>query len=371
MRALKTKSIDQKDWKLLAILSVLWGGSFFFTGVAVRELPPFTIVLARVGLAALLLVPIHWIKLGRLPSSFVSWRAFFMMALLNNVIPFSLFVFGQREITSGLASVLNAATPLFTVLVMALFGEEKLIYRRVLGVLLGLVGVGILRAQTPLTLADAHTLGIVLCLGGALSYGFAGLWGRRHLSGVPPLTAATCQLLCSTVVVGALAAINERPWVLAPPSPATIWSLVGFACLSTALAYIIFFQILVRSGASNVMLVTLLIPVTSNLLGYFVLGEVITSREVVGGAVIASSLLLIDGRVLAFSRKPRLASLRPFRRKNPSDASVWVRCWPFSSLQRLLGITTLAGSTGQTGNGAAIGNTTGLVPDRSPSQSSD
>jgi drug/metabolite transporter (DMT)-like permease len=303
MTQLKAKSIDSRDWKLLALLSVLWGGSFFFAGVAVRELPPLTIVLARVGLASLLLVPAHWIRLGHLPKSFVSWRAFVIMAALNNVIPFSLFVFGQRDITSGLASVLNATTPLFTVLVMASFGEEKLIYRKVLGVLLGLVGVAILRAQTPLTLADAHTLGVVLCLGGALSYGFAGLWGRRHLSGVPPLTSATCQLLCSTVVVGVLAAIFERPWVLASPSPATIWSLAGFAWLSTALAYIIFFQILVRSGASNVMLVTLLIPVTSILLGYFVLGEVIKTREVVGAAVVASSLLVVDGRVLSFLKK--------------------------------------------------------------------
>jgi len=303
MTEAKETSIDPKDWTLLALLSVLWGGSFFFAGVAVRELPPLTIVLARVGLAALLLLPVHWIMLGGLPIGFSAWRAFIIMAALNNVIPFSLIVAGQREIASGLASVLNATTPLFTVLVMAFFGEEKLIFRKVLGVLLGLGGVAILRGQTPFTLGDAHTWGVALCLGGAVSYGFAGLWGRRHLSGVPPLTSATCQVLCSTLITSVLASALERPWMLAAPSVPTLWSLVGFAGLSTALAYIVFFQILVRSGASNVMLVTLLIPVTSLLLGHLILGEVIEPREIAGALVIASSLLVLDGRVLAFFGK--------------------------------------------------------------------
>jgi drug/metabolite transporter (DMT)-like permease len=295
----KDASIDPKDWALLVLLSVLWGGSFFFAGVAVRELPPLTIVLVRVGLAAFLLVPLHFIIVGQLPRGIGAWGAYLMMAALNNVIPFSLIVTGQREIASGLASVLNATTPLFTVLVMASFGEEKLIFRKVLGVLLGLSGVAILRGQTPLSLSDAHTWGVALCLGGALSYGFAGLWGRRYLSGVAPLTSATCQLLCSTAIMGVLASMFERPWLLSTPSVVTIWSLFGLAALSTALAYIVFFQILVRSGASNVMLVTLLIPVTSILLGHLILGEIIRTREIVGALVIVSSLLIIDGRVFA------------------------------------------------------------------------
>src|SRR5215470_2975295 len=126
-----TTTIDPRDWALLVLLSVLWGGSFFFAGVAVRELPPLTIVCARVGLAALLLLPLHWIMIGRLPSAVKAWRAFLVMAMLNNVIPFSLIVTGQRDIASGLASVLNATTPLFTVLVMAAFAEEKLLRHKI------------------------------------------------------------------------------------------------------------------------------------------------------------------------------------------------------------------------------------------------
>lgn len=288
--------MHEQDWALLVLLSILWGGSFFFTGVALRELPPLTIVLARVSIAAVLLLPLLWIRGARLPASPAGWTPFLVMGLLNNVIPFSLIVSGQTQIPSGIASVLNATTPLFTVLVMGVAGDEPLAARRVVGVLIGLLGVIILRGQG-LELTSGQTLGMLLCLGAALSYGFSGLWGRRKLGGVPPLTSATCQLIASSIVMLALAGAIERPWLLPAPSLATWLALLATAAFSTALAYIIFFQILVRSGASNVMLVTLLIPVTAILLGHFVLGEPLQTREVVGACVIGGALLIVDGRV--------------------------------------------------------------------------
>jgi drug/metabolite transporter (DMT)-like permease len=296
-------AIDRRDWYLLVLLSVLWGGSFFFAGVAVRELPPLTIVLARVAFAAILLTPVMWAHGTRFPSTIAGWKPFFVMAVLNNVIPFSLIVIGQTMIASGLASVLNATTPLFTVLVMAAFGEEALNARRVAGAILGLLGVVILRGQH-LDHSMAQTIGILLCLGAALSYGFAGLWGRRKLSRIPPLTAATCQLVCSSVLMLALAATIEWPRGLHMPGAATWWSLLGFAALSTALAYIVFFQSLVRSGATSVMLVALLIPVTAILLGHFVLGESLKGHEIAGALVIGSALMLMDGRVFDLFTKP-------------------------------------------------------------------
>jgi len=294
--------MDERDWALLVLLSILWGGSFFFTGIAVRELPPLTIVLARVAIAAVLLLPVLWASGARLPASLTGWMPFLVMGLLNNVIPFSLIVTGQTQIASGLASVLNATTPLFTVLVMAAAGDEPLAARRVVGVVAGLVGVIVLRGHA-LEFSGGQTLGMLLCLGAALSYGFSGLWGRRRLAGVPPLTSATCQLICSSVVMLALAGVIERPWVLPTPSLQTWLALLGTAALSTALAYVVFFQILVRSGASNVMLVTLLIPLTAILLGHFVLGEPLEPREIIGACVIAGALLIVDGRALRLLRR--------------------------------------------------------------------
>jgi drug/metabolite transporter (DMT)-like permease len=289
--------IDARDWALLAVLSVLWGGSFFFNGVVLRELPPFTLVLLRVALAAMMLLPLLCVRGLPFPVGWNGWMPFFLVALFNNVLPFSLIVTGQTYIPSALASILNATTPLFTVLVMAAAGEEKLILRRVAGVIVGLVGVIILRGGG-LDLTSGQGLGILLCLAAAFSYGISALVARRCLADSPPLATATFQLMASSLMMAVVAGIFEWPWQLPMPGAVTWLAVLGLAALSTALAYIVFFQILRRSGASNVMLVTLLVPVTAILLGAFVLGEHISPREIAGALVIGSALLLIDGRVL-------------------------------------------------------------------------
>ena len=287
--------IDARDWSLLAVLSILWGGSFFFNGAALRELPPLTLVFLRVALGAAILLPLLRMQGISLPRGVTGWKPFVVIGLLNNVIPFSLIVIGQTFIPSGLASILNATTPLFTVLVMAAAREEALQMRRVAGVALGLAGVIILRGWGAETRAGQE-VGILLCLGGAFSYGLAALAARRLLKDSPPLGTATFQLMASTVMMAIVAGAMEQPWRLPMPGIATWLAVLGLASLSTALAYIVFFQILRRSGATNVMLVTLLIPVTAILLGWLVLGEPIAAREIVGAVVIGSALLVIDGR---------------------------------------------------------------------------
>ncbi|MBR0742959.1 DMT family transporter [Bradyrhizobium japonicum] len=294
--------IDARDWSLLAVLSVLWGGSFFFNGAALRELPPLTLVLLRVALGAAILLPLLRMQGIGLPKGVTGWKPFVAIGLLNNVIPFSLIVLGQTFIPSGLASILNATTPLFTVMVMAAAGEEALQMRRVAGVALGLAGVIILRGWGIET-RPGQGLGILLCLGGALSYGFAALAARRLLKDAPPLGTATFQLMASTVMMAIVAGAMEQPWHLSMPGLTTWLAVLGLAALSTALAYIVFFQIIRRSGATNVMLVTLLIPVTAILLGWLVLGEPISAREIAGAVVIGSALLVIDERALTLLRR--------------------------------------------------------------------
>jgi drug/metabolite transporter (DMT)-like permease len=294
--------IDGRDWALLGVLSVLWGGSFFFNGVALKELPPFTLVFLRVALAALILLPVLRAYRIGFPRGLSGWRPFFGIALLNNVLPFSLIVMGQTYIPSGLASILNATTPLFTVLVMAASGDEKLLMRRVGGVVVGLIGVIILHGQD-IGFNNSQGVGILLCLAAAFSYGLSALYARRKLSDSPALATATFQLLASSLMMAMVAAIVDRPWQLPMPGATTWLAMAGLAGLSTALAYIVFFQILRRSGSTNVMLVTLLIPVTAILLGYLVLGERISGREIIGAVVIGSALLLIDGRVFNLARR--------------------------------------------------------------------
>ena len=303
--------IDARDWSLLGVLSVLWGGSFFFNGLVLREVPPLTLVLLRVVLASIFLLPLLRVYRIRFPKGISGWTPFIAIGLLNNVLPFSLIVVAQTYIPSGLASILNATTPLFTVVVMAAAGEEKLHARRIAGVIVGLIGVVILHGSgfegKGLGFDSGQGIGILLCLAGAFSYGLSALLARRVLSNSPPLGTATFQLLASTAMMIPVAGLVERPWQLPMPGATTWLAVIGLAALSTALAYIVFFQILRRSGATNVMLVTLLIPVTAILLGYLVLGEQISPREILGALVIGSALLLIDGRVLEMFRRLRVA----------------------------------------------------------------
>ena len=291
------KTMDQQDWSLLILLSVLWGGAYFFAGVAVRELPPLTVVLARVFIAAIALLPLFWYLGHSLPKSIVSWLPFFGMGVLNNVIPFGLIFAGQTHITVGLSSIINAMTPLFAVIVLASFQQERLTVNRFIGVLLGLLGVAVLRGfDGPV---DAgQSLGIMLCIGAAISYAFAALWGRKFLAGVPAVKSATCQLMCSTLIMVVVVSIVDQPWTLTLPSQKAIWSIVILAVFGTALAYIVFFKILTRAGAGNAMLVTLLIPITAMVLGNLFLDEVIKIEEIVGAVIIAAGLMFIDGRII-------------------------------------------------------------------------
>lgn len=288
--------ISTSQWLLLGVLSVLWGGSFLFVGIAVQELPAFTIVFWRVGLAAVLLLPVVLALGHRLPGTARGWWPFLVMALLNNVIPFSAIALGQKEIASGLASVLNATTPLFAVTLTHALTDDKLSSKKLAGVAIGILGVAVLMGPNVLAGDRTSTLGMGLVLVGTCSYGLAGVWGRR-LRSTPALVSAACQLVCSTLLMALIAGVIDRPWTLPLPSQSTVLAMIGLATLSTALAYALFFRILAVSGPTNVMLVTLLIPISGVALGALVLGETVHWRHVLGAAVIASGLVVIDGRL--------------------------------------------------------------------------
>jgi drug/metabolite transporter (DMT)-like permease len=293
-----TRTMSGSDWLLLIVLSIVWGGSFFFAKVAVAELPPLTIVLARVVIAAAAL-HLLVIALGqRMPGDFALWRDFLLMGLLNNAIPFSLIFWGQKEIASGLASILNATTPLFTVLVAQAFTrDEKATPAKLVGVGLGLVGVALMIGLDLVSGFGTHLLSELAVLAAALSYAFAGVFGRRF-RGRPPLVVAAGQLTGSSVLILPLALLIDRPWLGASPSLGVWAALIGLALLSTALAYVIFFRILGRAGATNLLLVTFLIPVSALLLGVAFLAESFTVHQLIGMLLIGLGLAVIDGRLV-------------------------------------------------------------------------
>lgn len=292
------RAMTPLEWGMLIGLSGLWGGSFFFNALAVRELPTLTIVVGRVTLAALALLVILRARGQRLPTDARVWRAFFAMGFLNNVVPFSLIVWGQGHLASGVASILNATMPLFMVVVAhVLTADEKMSGGRLVGVAVGFTGVVAMVGADSLSGSAFTTLAPLACLGGALSYAFAGVYGRRFRAwGVAPMMTATGQIVASSIMLLPAALIVDRPWTLPMPGGAALGAVAGIALLSTALAYTLYFRILATAGATNLSLVTFLIPVSAILLGVGVLGETLLPRHLAGMALIGLGLAAIDGR---------------------------------------------------------------------------
>ncbi len=299
MPATINKTMDARSWGLLISLSLLWGGSFFFVGVAVKELPMLTLVFCRVAIAALVLwVVIFALKIAR-PNTLTAWLSLLLMGILNNVVPFTLIVWGQSYIDSGLASIFNATTPLFGVLIAGLLlSDEKLSASKLVGVFVGFIGTAYMIGFGELTFEGNSVLPQLAIIGAAISYGFASVFGRRFKTmGLHPMTTAAGQVTASALLLLPITLFVDQPLSLGMPSSSVWLSVLALAVFSTSLAYIIYFQILSSSGAVNLLLVTFLIPISAIVLGYFFLDERLSIQHFIGMGIIGLGLSIIDGRL--------------------------------------------------------------------------
>ena len=285
------------EWILLIALATVWGGSFFFAAVALETLPPFTIVFVRVAIAAVALnILVRALGL-RLPATRADALRFLAMGALNNAIPFSLTVFGQTQIASGLAAILNATTPLFTVLLAHLLTrDERLTPARGAGVAIGFAGAVVIIGPTALTGLGDGAWAEIAVLAAAVSYAAAGVYGRRFRT-LPPVVTAAGQVTASSLTILPVMLIVDAPWTLPMPDLETIGALLGIGLICTTAAYLMFFRILAAAGAINLLLVTFLIPVSALTLGIAFLGEALTQRQALGMALIGVGLAAIDGRL--------------------------------------------------------------------------
>jgi drug/metabolite transporter (DMT)-like permease len=301
-----------REWGMLLALSVLWGGSFLFVGVAVKELPPLTIVVLRVGLAALALHVLLQVRGMGMPRDPQLWATFFVMGVLNNAIPFTLIAWGQGHIASGVASILNATTPLFTVIVAHYWtADEKITPGRVAGVIVGFAGVAVMIGGAALLSLGVDILAQIAVLTAGLFYAFSGVYGRRfNAMGVEPLVTTAGMLTASSVILLPVTLIVDQPWTLATPSLAAAASVLALALISTALAYLLFFRILASAGTTNLSLVTFIIPINAIVLGTILLGERLEPKHFAGMALIGLGLAAIDGRPFAAARR-LLSGSRP------------------------------------------------------------
>jgi drug/metabolite transporter (DMT)-like permease len=304
--------MNKSDWSTLIILALVWGAAFLFIGVAVQHVPPLTYVWLRLAIAATAMwMFLRWkgVPLD-LPRS--AWGSILLLALLNNALPFTLFGWGQTHIASGLAAILNATTPIWGVVVAHLFTrDERMTPRKIAGVLLGFGGVALMIGPSLLSNIGNSALAQLACVIASLSYALAAVWARRfRKQGLSPLTVTTSQLTAGAAMMLPLMLLIDRPWTMAMP-PLSAWaSIVALAVVCSAYGYVLYFRLIDRAGATNALLVTLLVPPVAILLGSLFLAEVLAPQDFLGLGLIALGLAAIDGRLLDLltSRRPRRAA---------------------------------------------------------------
>jgi drug/metabolite transporter (DMT)-like permease len=299
------KSMTLTEWAMLVLLATLWGGSYFYIGVAVKALPPFAIVAFRVTLGAAFLYLVVRLSGQRMPKTAAAWGAFFIMGLTNNVIPFSLISWAQGHVPSGFAAILNATTPIFAVILAnVMTADEKMTTGRMFGVVLGFLGVAVMIGPDALAGATQNLLADLALLVASVFYAFSPIYGRRFSrAGLSPMVAATGQFTAAAVMMVPLTLVVDAPWTLPMPGLPVWGSLLGLAAFSTAVAYIIYYRILATAGAVNLMLVTFLVPVSAIILGALFLGERLAPVDFLGMAVIGLGLAAIDGRPAGYLRR--------------------------------------------------------------------
>jgi drug/metabolite transporter (DMT)-like permease len=299
--------MNRSDWLILGFLALIWGGAFFFIGVAVRHVPPLTYVCLRLTIAAAAM----WIYV-RARGETISlprrvWGSILALALLNNALPFALFGWGQTHIASGLASILNATTPIWGVIVAHfLTHDERMTPRKIAGVILGFGGVATMIGPALLSSIGTSGLAELACVTASLSYALAAVLARRfRRQGISPLSVTTGQLTAGALVMLPASAIVDHPWSHAFPPLSAIAAITALALLCTAFGYVLYFRLIATSGATNALLVTLLVPPVAIVLGALFLDESLASQDFIGLGLIALGLAAIDGRLLSLTSARR------------------------------------------------------------------
>ena len=290
------KSLSGRAWAEMLVLALIWGGSFLSIRIALDEISPLMSVAHRVTWAMLVLWVVVAVMRIPLPRNPRIWFAFLVMGLLNNVIPFVLMAWGQLHIESGLTSILNAFTAVVGVVMAALFfSDERLMPRKIIGVVLGFFGVAVAIGLENFKNFDLRSLAQLAVIGGTVAYAVAGVWARKNLVGMPPQLAAAGMLTGATVIMLPLVYFVEGLPTF-DLQPRTLVAIGYYAVIATAAAYLLYYRVLAMAGSGNLMLVTLLVAPVAITLGAVVLGEKLSANALIGFVILAVGLIILDGR---------------------------------------------------------------------------
>jgi drug/metabolite transporter (DMT)-like permease len=291
------KTISSRAWAELFVLSFIWGGSFLSIRIALDEIGPLTAVAHRTGWAMLILWSYVLLRRMALPRGWQIWGAFVVMGLLNNAIPFSLMAWGQLHIETGLTSILNASTAIFGVVTAAIFfADEQLTRRKVIGVLVGFIGVSTAIGIEAFKNFDVRSLGQLAVIAGTISYALAGIWARKTLGHLKPQVAAAGMLTGASFITIPMAYMIEGRMQF--DLALSTWGAIGYyAIVATAIAYMLYYRVLAMAGSGNLMLCTLLVAPVAIVLGAVVLQEALPLRAYIGFGLLALGLFILDGRL--------------------------------------------------------------------------
>ena len=293
------------EWTLIVLHSIMWGSAYFFGAIALRELPSLTITAFRLIPACIIVVGVCWMAGNRIPRTAEYWRRMLVLGVTNNVLPMMLILFAQHQVSGGIAAVFNAMTPLIAV-VLAHFVtvDEKFTSHKGVGIAAGIIGVSVLVGADITSGASGGVVAKLALLGAAAAYAISGLFARKT-SREPPFVIAAGQMLSALIISMPLALMVDQPWTLPIPTASAWGAVLGMGVFGSAVAALLYFTVLKRAGATNTLLVTLLLPLTPILLGAAFLGERLSTREWAGAAIIGAALVILDGRLIRKLRAVR------------------------------------------------------------------
>jgi drug/metabolite transporter (DMT)-like permease len=278
-----------KDLLRLLLLASLWGASFLFIRIAVPQLGPFLLMDLRVLIGSGMLLLYAFI-LRRLPDLKRRWKQYLILGTINSAIPFTLIAASELYITSSLAAILNATTPMFAAVVAALWLKDPLTRKKGAGLLLGFIGVAILVGWSPIPVEEKVLLSVAAMLAASFCYAIGGVYAKKHFPDAPPLTMAIGQL------TGAAVALLPAAAVALPSARFTVLgtaATLGLAILSTAAAYILYFRLLRDVGPTQTMTVTFLVPLFSLLWGALLLDEPVGAGAIIGFLLICAGIIFV------------------------------------------------------------------------------
>ena len=292
--------MSNKNWLLVITLGIIWGSSFLFVEILLNNINPWMIVFLRVSIASIILISFCVYKNINLNLKLNDYYNISVMSLLNNVIPFLLIVYGQKTTTGGLASIINSSTAFFSIILASiLISEEKLNFSRIIGVIIGVVGVIITIGYDNLIELNEEGIGPYYILLATISYSFAGIWAKVKMKNIPSLLSATGMTSISAILLFPIVMIyHQEQFYLIDQMVLKNAMLYALSC--SVFAYLIYFKILETTGAGNLLICTIIVPASALILNYIVLGEQILSKEIFGIIIISIGLIILDGRILNY-----------------------------------------------------------------------